>query len=227
MKFILFNAFMTVLSLSFCAQETIKSSAMKNETAKLSEKPIGDEKLLSGTTELATFGAGCFWCVEAQFQMLDGVLKVESGFSGGHVKNPAYREVCNGTTGHAEVCNITFDPVKISYDEMLAAFWQTHDPTQLNRQGNDIGTQYRSAIFYHSDAQKQLAETYKKKLNEEKVYDSPVVTEIAPFTVFYKAEDYHSNYFNQNGEESYCQFVIRPKVEKFQKVFKEKLKKKP
>lgn len=175
--------------------------------------------------ETATFGAGCFWCVEAQFQMLDGVVKVESGFSGGHVKNPSYKEVCNGTTGHAEVCNITFDPKKISYDEMLAAFWQTHDPTQLNGQGNDIGTQYRSAIFYHNDAQKQLAETYKKKLNEEKVYGNPVVTEIAPFTVFYKAEDYHSNYYNQNSGESYCKFVIRPKVEKFQKVFKAKLKK--
>lgn len=175
--------------------------------------------------ETATFGAGCFWCVEAQFQMLDGVVKVESGFSGGHVKNPSYKEVCNGTTGHAEVCNITFDPKKISYDEMLVAFWQTHDPTQLNGQGNDIGTQYRSAIFYHNDAQKQLAETYKKKLNEEKVYGNPVVTEIAPFTVFYKAEDYHSNYYNQNSGESYCKFVIRPKVEKFQKVFKAKLKK--
>ncbi len=221
MKFILFSAFMTVLSLSFCAQEQTQLPAMKNENNKPADTP------LSGKTEIATFGAGCFWCVEAQFQMLEGVLKVESGFSGGHVKNPSYKEVCNGTTGHAEVCNITFDPAVISYDEMLAAFWQTHDPTQLNRQGNDIGTQYRSAIFYHNESQRQLAEMYKQKLNEEKVYDNPVVTEIAPFTVFYKAEDYHSNYYNQNGEESYCQFVIRPKVEKFQKVFKEKLKKKP
>lgn len=205
---------MAIFSLSSCAQQPKK------------EIPVM-EAIQSGTagnTETATFGAGCFWCVEAQFQMLDGVLKVESGFSGGHVKNPSYKEVCKGTTGHAEVCNITFDPAKISYDEMLAAFWQTHDPTQLNRQGNDIGTQYRSAIYYHNEKQKQLAEKYKKRLNDEKVYDNPVVTEIAPFTVFYKAEDYHSNYYKLNGEESYCQFVIRPKVEKFRKVFKDKLK---
>lgn len=209
-------------SLTSCAQQPKKEippmEAKKTVTVTPSQGPQ------SSSLEVATFGAGCFWCVEAQFQMLEGVVKVESGFSGGHVKNPSYKEVCNGTTGHAEVCNITFDPKKISYDEMLAAFWQTHDPTQLNRQGNDIGTQYRSAIFYHNDAQKQLAEKYKKRLNDEKVYDSPVVTEIAPFTVFYKAEDYHSNYYNLNGEESYCQFVIRPKVEKFQKVFKDKLK---
>jgi peptide-methionine (S)-S-oxide reductase len=182
---------------------------------------------ISQTSNLdtATFGAGCFWCVEAQFQMLDGVVKVESGFSGGSVKNPSYKEVCTGNTGHAEVCNIIYDPKKISYEEMLYAFWQTHDPTQLNRQGNDIGTQYRSVIFYHNENQKKLAEKYKKKLNDEKVYDSPVVTEIAPFTAFYKAEDYHANYYKNNGEESYCQFVIKPKVEKFQKVFKGKLKK--
>ena len=157
--------------------------------------------------------------------MLDGVTKVESGYSGGLVKNPSYKEVCSGTTGHAEVCRVTFDSEKISYEEMLAAFWQTHDPTQMNRQGNDVGTQYRSAIFYHNDKQKQLAELYKKKLNDEKVYDSPVVTEISPFTVFYKAEDYHQNYYNQNGNQSYCQFVVKPKVEKFQTVFKDKLKK--
>ena len=174
--------------------------------------------------ETATFGAGCYWCTEAQFQQLKGVEKVESGFAGGHVANPTYKEVCNGTTGHAEVCNITFDPSVISYDEMLAAFWMTHDPTQLNRQGNDIGTQYRSAIFYHNAEQKAKAEEYKKKLNDEKVFDKPVVTEIAPFTVFYKAEDYHQNYYNENGEQPYCSFVVRPKVEKFKKVFKDKLK---
>jgi len=187
--------------------------------------PVSQSQTSTSQLDTATFGAGCFWCVEAQFQMLEGVAKVESGYSGGHVKNPSYKEVCNGTTGHAEVCNVYYDPKKISYDEMLAAFWQMHDPTQLNRQGNDVGTQYRSAIFYHNDAQKQIAEKYKKKLNEEKVYDNPVVTEIAPFSVFYKAEDYHMNYYNQNSNESYCQFVIRPKVEKFQKVFKDKLKK--
>ncbi len=176
--------------------------------------------------DTATFGAGCYWCTEAQFQELKGVISVESGFTGGHVKNPTYKEVCNGTTGHAEVCNIVFDPTIISYDEMLAAFWMTHDPTQLNRQGNDVGTQYRSSIFYHNAQQKAKAEEYKKKLNDEKVFDKPVVTEIAPFTIFYKAEDYHQNYYNDNGDAPYCSFVIRPKVEKFQKVFKDKLKSK-
>jgi len=175
--------------------------------------------------DTATFGAGCFWCVEAQFQMLDGVVKVESGFSGGHVKNPSYKEVCNGTTGHAEVTNITYDTSKISYKDMLEAFWKAHDPTQLNGQGADIGTQYRSVIFYHNEEQRKLAEEYKKRLNDEKAYDKPVVTEISPFTVFYKAEDYHQNYFNENGEQPYCKFVVAPKVEKFKKVFGEKLKK--
>lgn len=174
--------------------------------------------------DTATFGAGCYWCTEAQFQQLKGVTKVESGFMGGNVKNPTYKEVCGGTTGHAEVCNILYDPSIISYDEMLAAFWTTHDPTQLNRQGNDVGTQYRSAIFYHNDMQKTKAEEYKKKLNEEKVFDKPVVTEVTAATAFYKAEDYHQNYFNENGNQPYCSFVIKPKVEKFQKVFKEKLK---
>jgi len=183
------------------------------------------EKVNPANLDTATFGAGCFWCVEAQFQMLDGVTKVESGFSGGHVKNPAYREVCEGTTGHAEVCQITYDKTKLSYEDMLQAFWKSHDPTQLNRQGNDVGTQYRSVIFYHNEEQRKLAEEYKKKLNDEKVYDHPVVTEISPYTVFYKAEDYHQNYFNENGDQPYCSYVIQPKVEKFRKVFGNKLKK--
>lgn len=175
--------------------------------------------------ETATFGAGCYWCTEAQFQMLKGVTKVQSGFTGGHVANPSYREVCNGTTGHAEVCNITYDPSVISFDELLAAFWTCHDPTTLNRQGNDVGTQYRSAIFYHSEEQKLKAEQYKKKLNDEKAWEKPVVTEIAPFTVFYTADDYHQNYYNENSTQPYCQFVIQPKVEKFKKIFSDKLKK--
>ncbi len=175
--------------------------------------------------DTATFGAGCFWCVEAQFQMLDGVESVKSGFSGGHVKNPSYREVCDGTTGHAEVCQIVYDTSKLSYKDMLEAFWKTHDPTQLNRQGNDVGTQYRSVIFYHNDEQKKLAEEYKKKLNESGAYDGPVVTEISPYSTFYKAEDYHQNYFNENGDVPYCRFVVQPKVEKFREVFKDKLKK--
>lgn len=212
---------MAIVSLSSCAQNPNKEIPMMQNktTSEAANAAVADSK-----NETATFGAGCFWCVEAQFQMLDGVIKVESGFSGGEIKNPSYKEVCTGRTGHAEVCNITYDPSKVSYEELLYAFWQSHDPTQLNRQGEDIGTQYRSVIFYHNDKQRQLAEEYKKKLNDEKVYNDPVVTEISPFTVFYKAEDYHQNYFNQNGNESYCQFVVRPKVEKFKKVFKDKLK---
>ena len=174
--------------------------------------------------DTATFGAGCFWCTEAQFQQLKGVEKVESGYAGGHVKNPTYKEVCTGTTGHAEVCNIYYDPAVISYDELLAAFWTTHDPTQLNRQGNDVGTQYRSAIFYHNDEQRRKGEEYKKKLNEERAYDKPVVTTLEPYTVFYKAEDYHQDYYNLNGSQPYCTFVVKPKLDKFQKVFKDKLK---
>jgi peptide-methionine (S)-S-oxide reductase len=212
---------MAIVSLSSCAQNSNKEIPMMQNktTSEAANAAVADSK-----NDTATFGAGCFWCVEAQFQMLDGVIKVESGFSGGEIKNPSYKEVCTGRTGHAEVCNITYDPSKVSYEELLYAFWQSHDPTQLNRQGEDIGTQYRSVIFYHNDKQRQLAEEYKKKLNDEKVYNDPVVTEISPFTVFYKAEDYHQNYFNQNGNESYCQFVVRPKVEKFKKVFKDKLK---
>jgi peptide-methionine (S)-S-oxide reductase len=174
--------------------------------------------------ELATFGAGCFWCVEAIFQRVEGVEKVVSGYTGGHVKNPSYREVCNGTTGHAEVCQLSYDPDVVSFKELLEIFWQTHDPTTLNRQGNDVGTQYRSAVFYHDDQQKALAEAYKTKLNEAGIYSDPIVTEIAPFEKLYEAEDYHQNYFNENGSQPYCTFVIQPKVEKFKKVFSEKLK---
>jgi len=200
-------------SLSSCAQQ-------KKENQYKSEKNMSATNL-----DTATFGAGCFWCVEAQFQMLDGVVSVTSGYSGGTVKNPGYKEVCTGNTGHAEVCQVVYDTTKLSYADMLEAFWKSHDPTQLNRQGNDVGTQYRSVIFYHNQEQKQLAEEYKKKLNSSGAYSNPVVTEISPFTEFYKAEDYHQNYFNQNGDAPYCSFVIQPKVEKFRKVFKDKLKK--
>jgi peptide-methionine (S)-S-oxide reductase len=174
--------------------------------------------------EIATFGAGCFWCVEAVFQELNGVLRVESGYSGGEVKNPTYKEVCTGETGHAEVTRITYNPTLISFEELLEVFWKTHDPTTLNRQGNDVGTQYRSAIFYHNEKQRQLAETYLKKLDESGAFSQPIVTTLEPFEVFYKAEDYHQNYFNLNGSQPYCQMVVRPKVEKFKKVFKDKLK---
>lgn len=179
----------------------------------------------SSNLQLATFGSGCFWCTEAIFLNVDGVTKVESGYSGGKVKNPTYKEICSGLTGHAEVIQLTYDPSKISYDELLEIFWMTHDPTTLNRQGADEGTQYRSVIFYHNDEQKKLAQTYLKKLEQEKVFDSPIVTEISPLSVFYKAEDYHQNYYNLNSSAPYCSYVITPKLEKFKKVFKTKLKK--
>lgn len=169
--------------------------------------------------ETITLGAGCFWCVEAVFQNLKGVESVVSGYSGGHIKNPAYREVCNGVTGHAEVIQIKFDPTVVSIAEILQVFWQTHDPTTPNRQGNDIGTQYRSAVFYHRQEQKQIAELYKEELDKSKTFNAPIVTEITAFTNFYPAEDYHQNYFNQHSEESYCQYIVRPKVEKFKKMF--------
>jgi peptide-methionine (S)-S-oxide reductase len=196
------------------------------ETSKtFSKMSHTDPQHPSKKTDTATFGAGCFWCTEAQFQQLDGVLHVESGFSGGKEPRPTYKEVCTGETGHAEVCNIVYDPSKISFDELLAAFWTCHDPTQLNRQGNDVGTQYRSVIFYHNHEQREKAEDYKKKLNDEKAFTKPVVTEVSPFIAFYKAEDYHQNYYSQNGEQPYCHYIIGPKVEKFRKVFKGKLKK--
>lgn len=174
--------------------------------------------------ELATFGAGCFWCVEAIFQRIEGVEKVVSGYSGGYIKNPSYKEICQGTTGHAEVCQLSYDPDVVSFEELLEVFWQTHDPTTLNRQGNDVGTQYRSSVFFHNAEQNELAKTYKKKLNEADIYQNPIVTEIVPFKVMYEAEDYHQNYFNENGSQPYCSFVIQPKVDKLEKVFKDKLK---
>jgi len=173
---------------------------------------------------LATFGNGCFWCTEAIFQQLKGVSKVVSGYAGGKVKNPSYKEVCSGLTGHAEVIQITYDPTVISYPELLEVFWQTHDPTTLNRQGADVGTQYRSVVFYHTDEQKQLAESYKKKLDESGAFDNPIVTEVTPLSEYYPAEDYHQNYYNLNGSAPYCSYVIQPKLEKFKKVFKDKLK---
>jgi peptide-methionine (S)-S-oxide reductase len=208
------------LQLAACAQGNIE----KSKTFQAMNQPQ-DKNNKDNSLDTATFGAGCFWCTEAQFQQLEGVVKVESGYSGGFLENPTYKEVCTGSTGHAEVSNIYYDPSKISYDELLAAFWVAHDPTQLNRQGNDVGTQYRSVIFYHNEEQRRKAEEYKKKLNEEKVYNSDVVTEISPYTNFYKAEDYHQNYYNENGSQPYCVWVVKPKLEKFRKVFKDKLKK--
>lgn len=222
LKSILKNALLLLpFSFSACAQKAdISHSPTFAEMNKKQTNKMSDHK-----TEVATFAAGCFWCVEAQFQQLTGVQKVESGFTDGQVANPTYKEVCTGTTGHAEACNITFDPSVISFDELLAAFFTAHDPTQLNRQGNDIGTQYRSGIYYHSPEQKEKAEYYIKRLNDEKAYPNAIVTEVKPYGVFYKAEDYHQDYYNQNGEAGYCRMVIQPKLEKFKKVFAEKLKK--
>ena len=174
--------------------------------------------------DTATFGAGCFWCVEAIYQNVEGVISVTSGYSGGSVKNPTYEEVCSGKTGNAEVTQIVYDPAKISYDELLEIFWSSHDPTTLNRQGYDTGTQYRSVIFYYNENQRTLAVKYKNKLDSSGVYDGPIVTEISPFKEFYKAEDYHQNYYNQNSNQPYCRFVIQPKLEKFKKIFKSKMK---
>lgn len=174
--------------------------------------------------DTATFGAGCFWCVEAVFQELKGVISVSSGYMGGKIKNPTYKEVCSGLTGHAEVCQIIYDPNVIEYKDLLEAFWQSHDPTTLNRQGADVGTQYRSVVFYHNEEQAKEAQFYKQKLNEENAFGNAVVTEIAESSVFYVAEDYHQNYYNENGEAPYCQFVIAPKLEKFRKAFSSKLK---
>ena len=170
-------------------------------------------------TELATVGGGCFWCTEAVFQRLPGVLSIASGYAGGHTENPTYHQVCGGDTGHAEVIQIEFDPQKISYQKLLHYFWDAHDPTTLNRQGADSGTQYRSVIFYSSEAQKLAAE--KSKLEAQPNFKSPIVTKIVPLKKFYKAEDYHQDYYNQNSSAGYCQAVIRPKVEKIEKKLKE------
>lgn len=172
----------------------------------------------------ATLGAGCFWCIEAVFQQIKGVNEVISGYTGGKVKDPSYREICGGRTGHAEVAQITFDSTIITFEEILQVFWTCHDPTTLNRQGADVGTQYRSAIFYHDEAQRQTAEESKKTLDNSGAFDDPVVTEITALGAFYKAEDAHQNYYNSNREQPYCQFVVKPKVEKIKRVFAERLK---
>lgn len=185
---------------------------------------FGQAKKTNIESETATFGNGCFWCSEALFTRLKGVTKVTSGYAGGSVKNPSYEAVCTGRTGHAEVVQVTFNPKVISYTELLEVFWKTHDPTTLNRQGNDVGTQYRSVIFYHNPQQKAIAEKYKAELNAKKVYPNPIVTEITPYNNFYVAEDYHQQYFKLNGNQPYCKLVIQPKVDKLEKVFKDKLK---
>lgn len=171
-----------------------------------------------------TLGAGCFWCIEACFQEIKGVVSVVPGYAGGKVVNPTYEQVCTGATGHAEVARIVYDETVITFDEILEMFWFVHDPTQLNRQGNDVGTQYRSAIFYHTEEQKEIAENYKAKLIDNKVWGKLIVTEIVPINNYYEAERYHHNYLEQNSENAYCKAIVRPKVDKFKKVFESKIK---
>jgi peptide-methionine (S)-S-oxide reductase len=185
-----------------------------------------DGKLTNSTNtiEMATFGNGCFWCTEAVFAQLNGVISVESGYSGGEMINPDYKSVCSGTTGHAECLQIKFNPDTISFTDLLEVFWKTHDPTTLNRQGGDVGTQYRSVIFYHNDIQKQEAEAYKFQLDQSGIYNNPIVTEISVAEIFYPAENYHQDYFANNGSNPYCQLVVRPKVEKFKKSFEHLIK---
>lgn len=210
-----FTLFLITITLIGCNES-------KSE-AKQEMKNIMNDK--NPNYQTATFGSGCFWCTEAIFERVNGVVSVISGYSGGTVEDPTYKEVCEGTTGHAECTQITFDSSVVSYDELLEIFWKTHDPTTLNRQGNDVGTQYRSVIFYHNDEQKQKAEFYKNKLTAEKIWDNPIVTEITMFDKFYPAEEYHQEYYDNNPNQGYCSFVITPKVEKFEKIFKDKLKK--
>ena len=216
---------MKALLLSITTLLSLLSCAEKKSTTNTTTTKVMIENVTTATTDTATFGTGCFWCTEAIFQQLEGVIKVTSGYSGGSVQNPTYKEVCNGTTGHAECLNIVYDTSKITFDELLEVFWQTHNPTTLNRQGADVGTQYRSVVFYHNDIQKNTTEKYIASLNKSGAWDAPIVTTLEPFTIFYSAEDYHQNYYNLNGSAGYCQMVIRPKVEKFEKVFKDKLKK--
>lgn len=175
-------------------------------------------------TDFAVFGSGCFWCTEAVFQQLNGVEKVTNGYSGGHLKDPTYEQICGKETGHAEVLEIEYDPAKISYDELLEIFWATHDPTTLNKQGNDTGPQYRSVIFYLDNMQKEKAEKYKEELDKSAAFDNPIVTAIEPFSNFYPAENYHNDYYKNHSSQPYCYFVIKPKMDKLKKVFSEKLK---
>lgn len=216
MKYLIFlSGWMAAGVLLSCGAEsnTLKNNIMSNDSS------------ITTQSDTATFANGCFWCTEAVFQELNGVIKVTSGYSGGHVPNPTYEQVCEQNTGHAEALQIIYDPKIIRFDELLEVFWETHDPTTLNRQGNDIGPQYRSAIFYHNNIQKEEAEAYKAKLDKSGAWANPVVTAIEPLRNFYPAENYHQNYYRLNGRAPYCQYVIRPKMEKFEKVFKDKLKK--
>jgi methionine-S-sulfoxide reductase len=221
--------------LAFGCQRTpiLENAAMAAENLSDSKKPseaasaAGSDTTKPTKFETATFGEGCFWCCEAVFQQLRGVKSVVSGYSGGNVDKPTYEQVCSGRTGHAEVIQITYDPNEIKFEDLLKVFWQTHDPTTPNQQGHDVGTQYRSAVFYHSEDQHRIADAYKKQLEKSGTFKKPIVTEITPIKNFFPAENYHQDYFNLNPSQQYCQFVIRPKVEKFNKDFKAMLKDAP
>ena len=202
---------------------SLQSCGQNKEPKKTISK--NDQTMNNTNLDTITLAGGCYWCIEAIYQRLEGVVSVESGFTGGAMKNPSYRDVCTGTSGHAECVQVTYDKTKTNLDEIFKVFFTVHDPTTLNRQGADEGTQYRSGIFYRNDEQKQAAEGIIKALTEAKIYGDPIVTEVTPFTVFYKAEDYHQDYYNQHGSQPYCQIVIRPKVEKFEKLFKDRMRK--
>ena len=218
-----------LLTISFysCGQmhdENNRNATIVNNRDHSQSRDMTKANEMKKQKDTATFAAGCFWCIEEQFKQLNGVIEVVSGYTGGKTEKPTYKMVCSGSTGHAEACNVIYDPSIITFDELLAAFFVTHDPTQLNRQGADIGTQYRSAIFYRNEEQKRLSEYYIQKLNEEGAYSDKIVTEISPFEKFYVAEDHHQDYFEKNPNQAYCQFVIKPKLDKFRKVFKDKIK---
>ena len=210
-KTIFITLFLSIALIS-CAQ---KPNKMTEKTS----NPV-----FTGKTDTATFGEGCFWCTEAFFQRLKGVISVTSGYGGGFVENPTYEQVCDHSTGHIELARIVYDPSQVSFDELLEVFWKTHDPTTMDRQGNDAGPQYKSIVFYHSAEQKEKAEKYKAALDKSGAWDKPIVTEIAAFKNFYPAENYHQNYYNDNQNQGYCRYVIQPKLEKFEKIFKDKLK---
>jgi len=214
-----------ILIFSFSAVINAGELTIKSEQNKKQNRIEGTKDKMENQ-ETAILGAGCFWCVEAIFQKLKGVISVEPGYAGGSVANPSYEAVCTGKTGHAEVAKIIFNPKIISYEQLLKVFWEIHDPTTVNRQGNDVGEQYRSVIFYTTSEQKKIAEKVKSELDKSGYYEKPIVTQIEPFIHFYEAEDYHKNYYENNKDKPYCRFVISPKVKKFEKLFSDKIIKK-
>jgi peptide-methionine (S)-S-oxide reductase len=216
MQKLFFSTILAITTLVSCAQKKDKKTVTMNDTTTAETK---------AKLDTADFGEGCFWCTEAFFQRLEGVISVRSGYGGGHVENPTYEQVCDKTTGHAELARIVYDPSKITYDELLEVFWKTHDPTTPDQQGADKGPQYRSVIYYHNQEQKEKAEKYKAELDKSGAWSNPIVTTIEPYKNFYPAENYHNNYYNDNQNQGYCRYVIAPKLEKFEKVFKDKLKK--